>query len=174
MELSGAILALVVPLISIGINGLHVERSLLARSPMTYPIPHDLRRRRGARAERRVCRWLRWRGYRVLCTNVLARGGELDIVAVRGGTLHLIEVKARLSNGAWEPAAALTQVKRRHLVRASRGLLARLRLRGIRWEQVSFDVAVVQRHRWLPRGLTVQMEWDAFRPDEVVGGTRDG
>lgn len=48
----------------------------------------------GMRAEEAVCRWLTDGGYRVLDRNWRRPWGELDIVAMLGGVIHVIEVKA--------------------------------------------------------------------------------
>jgi putative endonuclease len=81
--------------------------------------------RSGAEAERRVRRFYRLRGYRILGTNVRAGGNELDIVLRRGRRLVVCEVKARSGPGYGDPWEAVGPEKERRLRRAAEGWLAR-------------------------------------------------
>jgi putative endonuclease len=81
--------------------------------------------RSGAEAERRVRRFYRLRGYRVLGANVRAGGNELDIVLRRGRKLVVCEVKARSSGAYGDPWDAVGPEKERRLRRAAEGWLAR-------------------------------------------------
>ena len=58
----------------------------------------------GRRGERAAVRALRRLGYRVLARRLRTRGGEVDVVALDGDTLVLVEVKA--SQGAPADVAA--------------------------------------------------------------------
>ncbi len=64
---------------------------------MTEILPgKDGRRESGAAAEEAAARFLEQRGYRILARNFnVPRIGELDIVALREGTVHIVEVRAR-------------------------------------------------------------------------------
>jgi putative endonuclease len=81
--------------------------------------------RSGAEAERRVRRYYRLRGYRILGSNVRAGGNELDIVARRGRRLLVCEVKARSGPAFGDPWEAVGPEKERRLRRAAEGWLAR-------------------------------------------------
>jgi putative endonuclease len=81
--------------------------------------------RSGAEAERRVRRFYRLRGYRILGANVRAGGNELDIVLRRGRRLVVCEVKARSGLGYGDPWEAVGPEKERRLRRAAEGWLAR-------------------------------------------------
>ena len=81
--------------------------------------------RSGAEAERRVRRYYRLRGYRILGANVRAGGNELDIVLRRGGRLVVCEVKARSGPGYGDPWEAVGPEKERRLRRAAESWLAR-------------------------------------------------
>jgi putative endonuclease len=81
--------------------------------------------RSGADAERRVRRFYRLRGYRILGANVRAGGNELDIVVRRGRRLVVCEVKARTGPGYGDPWEAVGPEKERRLRRAAEGWLAR-------------------------------------------------
>ena len=60
--------------------------------------------KRGRGAETLAAMWLRLHGWRVLTRRARVPGGEVDIIARRGGVLAFVEVKARAS----EEAAALS------------------------------------------------------------------
>ena len=81
--------------------------------------------RSGAEAERRVRRFYRLRGYRILGANVRAGGNELDIVLRRGRRLVVCEVKARSGPGYGDPWEAVGAEKARRLRRAAESWLAR-------------------------------------------------
>ena len=51
----------------------------------------------GRRAEFLCAWWLRLKGYRIVAQRSRQPVGEIDLVAVRGGVLAFVEVKARVS-----------------------------------------------------------------------------
>lgn len=76
----------------------------------------------GRWGERAAARHLRRRGWTVLATGWRGAGGEIDLVAARGGVLAMCEVKART-----DPAALLEPVtagQRRRMRRAAEAYLA--------------------------------------------------
>jgi putative endonuclease len=76
----------------------------------------------GRRGERAAARHLRRRGWTVLTTGWRAAGGEIDLVAARGGVLALCEVKARSDPEALlEP---LTAAQRTRMRRAAEAFVA--------------------------------------------------
>lgn len=77
----------------------------------------------GHRAEWLAVIWLSLRGYRILARRYVVRGGEIDIVAQRGGVVLFVEVKARPTLD--EALLALTAVKRRRIERAAAVWLSR-------------------------------------------------
>ena len=115
-----------------------------------------LRRRayRFGRLAETLCVWSLWlRGYRVLARRFDARVGEIDIVARRGGTLAVIEVKARRRGDDHE---TLTARQRARIERAAEAFRARRpQHAGL---DVRFDLMLVQPWR-LPRHVA-----DAWRP----------
>lgn len=72
----------------------------------------------GARGERYAARYLRRRGYVVLTRNWRSGRHELDIVALRGRVLVIIEVKTR-SEGAWVGGMASVDERKRGALRAA-------------------------------------------------------
>jgi putative endonuclease len=96
----------------------------------------------GRWGERRVRRYLRLRGYRILEQNYRCGFGEVDIIAQRLGVLAFVEVKARHGDGYGGPVAAVTHAKRERLRRvAAHYLQGRRPPRHCR-----FDVAALSRH----------------------------
>ena len=77
---------------------------------------------RGLAAEQACAAHLKAKGYRILGLRVRTVGGEIDIVAIEGDTLVIIEVKARKNTD--DSLYAVTKHKQRRLVRATEALLA--------------------------------------------------
>jgi putative endonuclease len=82
-----------------------------------------LRARREARAaglsaEAVAAAYLRRRGYRILARGYVARGGEIDIVAMKDDAVAFVEVKARATLDA--ALTAVTPQKARRLSAACR------------------------------------------------------
>lgn len=97
-----------------------------------------------------LCAWhLRFRGYRVVARGFRVSVGEIDIVARRGRTLAVIEVKARRD---WDRAAeALGAKQRRRIGRAAAAFVASHNdCAGL---NVRYDVMLVRPWR-VPRHLT--------------------
>ena len=71
----------------------------------------------GTRGERIACDYLEQHGFRLLERNWRCHAGELDIVAVDGETLVVVEVKTRRSTDCGHPFEALTPTKVARLYR---------------------------------------------------------
>jgi len=78
----------------------------------------------GRAAETAAARHLERAGYQILQHNFRARGGELDVVAMDGTALAIVEVRYRASDRYGSGAASITASKRSRIVRAARALLA--------------------------------------------------
>ena len=117
------------------------------------------RRRRdslGRRAEEKALWFLRLRGYRIIARRVRTPRGEIDIVARRGGTVAIVEVKARKSVAA--AAESITPRQRHRVARAAEAFLAgRPDLAGL---DVRLDAMFV-----VPGRLPVHLR-DAWRAEE--------
>ena len=113
--------------------------------------PADLssadRRALGIAGEQRAAAHLAARGYRILARNARAGRVELDLVAMRGRLLVIVEVKTRRSRAAGAPEEAVDFRKRERLVQGAAAWLAEHP--RARVAQVRFDV--------------VACEWDAAR-----------
>ena len=107
----------------------------------------------GLKAESIAALLLRLKGYTILARRFVVSGGEIDLVARRGGSIAFVEVKARADLEV--AAIAISATKRRRIARAARVWVTRnpwaagLTLRG--------DAVFVARGR-LPRH-----EPDAYR-----------
>lgn len=128
-----------------------------APAPAPDPKAERQRRERRGRAAERLCRTvLRIKGYRILAYRYRCPAGEIDIVARRGGTVALVEVKARP-----DAAAAGESVPQRQWLRvhaAARFFVARHPY--LQDTALRFDLMLVTPWRW-PRHLT-----NAWQPDD--------
>jgi putative endonuclease len=104
-------------------------------------MSHDrLRAVRTGRWAEALCVWaLRLKGYRILLRDFRTPVGEVDIVARRGRTLAVVEVKARATIA--DAANALGAKQRERITRAAEYLQATLP--DARNTEVRFDVMLV-------------------------------
>lgn len=115
------------------------------------------RAQRFGRLAEGFCAWhLRLKGYRVLARGFRTPFGEIDIIAQRGGTVAMIEVKARRDFDA--AVQALGRRQRDRIVRAARMFLQTRP--GLAESNLRFDIMLVEPWR-LPRHLA-----DAWRIGE--------
>lgn len=111
--------------------------------------------RLGVLAETACAVTLVLRGYRILGRRLRSPVGEIDILARRGATLVIIEVKAR--GNATHAAEAVTPRQQDRLIRAAGWVVAgRPDLAAM---QIRFDVMLVTPWRW-PKHIV-----DAWRAD---------
>lgn len=80
-------------------------------------------------------------GYRILHRNYRVRGGELDIVCEKDGTVVFCEVKTRTSAQFGIPEEAVTFTKQRRLRRLA---LEYMHREGMRARSMRFDVIAVE------------------------------
>ena len=73
----------------------------------------------GGRGEEEACRWLVGEGHRIVRRNWRSGHLELDIITLRPGELHVIEVKTRGGDNPLPPEVNVTAGKRRHMVAAA-------------------------------------------------------
>lgn len=114
--------------------------------------------RRGRRGEHAALWWLRLKGYRILAQDYRSPAGEIDVVARRGTTLAIIEVKSRDSAAA--AAEAITPRQRSRIFNAARLFVARHPRHGSC--TIRFDIMLVTPGRW-PRHIV-----DAWQIDQVI------
>lgn len=125
-------------------------------------VPQHRRRQaaeRYGRLAEHFCVWrLRFTGHRVLHRRLRTPVGEVDILAQRGDTLMIVEVKARTSLDT--AAYALSPDKQQRLIKIARYLHASSYGRNIR--TLRCDVMLVAPWRW-PRHII-----NAFGIDQLV------
>lgn len=124
---------------------------------MTGPGANGSRRRlargRGRRAEALTALFLACKGYRIVKRSFRTQLGEIDIVAERGKTLAMVEVKyrPRKADAAW----SITPAQRQRIELATRGFIAaHPHFAG---HHIRFDAVLMAPWRW-PTHLT-----DAWR-----------
>ncbi|HOW89450.1 MAG TPA: YraN family protein, partial [Elusimicrobiales bacterium] len=91
----------------------------------------------GRLAEDRAAAYLKALGYKILAMRWSCPMGELDIVALDGGTMVFAEVKARSSFAYGFPAEMVGRRKRARIVKAA---LSYIKAVNARPEAVRFDV----------------------------------
>lgn len=94
----------------------------------------------GRAGERAAEEFLRRRRYTILARNFRCRAGEVDLIALHGGVLVFVEVKARQRGAAVGPFEALSARQQQRIARAARYYIERQRLHG---RLARFDVVGV-------------------------------
>ena len=114
----------------------------------------------GEQGEQAAARFLKRQGYKIIDRGCRSKVGEIDLVALDGETIVLVEVKTRRTDAGGPPAEAVGPAKQRRLTRAA---LAYLKARGLLEQRARFDVVAVI---W-PSGAsepTIQHLKNAFEP----------
>lgn len=103
------------------------------------------RRELGASGEDAVAAWYEARGYQIVARNWRSgREGEIDIIAAKGSTLVVCEVKTRSSTAFGSPLEAVGFQKQRRIRRLAARWLAEQGSTGRRHRgEIRFDVAAV-------------------------------
>ena len=96
----------------------------------------------GLESERIGARYLRRLGYRIVGRNVLDGLGEIDLLALDGATLVIVEVRSSASRTFAELAATIDTEKQRRLTHAAARFVQARKLGSI---GVRFDVLAVRR-----------------------------
>jgi putative endonuclease len=94
----------------------------------------------GFRSERFAARFLRTLGYRILGRNVADLRGEIDLLALDGQTLVVVEVRSTESDDFQKVAASVDREKQRRLTNA---ILRFLKRRKLLDTAVRFDVLAI-------------------------------
>jgi len=77
----------------------------------------------GKRGETLAACWLTVQGYQILFKNWRQGRGEIDIIALKKGVLHFIEVKTSRSTRYGFPEDRMNRGKWRNILQASQGFL---------------------------------------------------
>lgn len=112
-------------------------------------------------AAENIAAWLlRLKGYSIVAMRYRNHGGEIDLLATRGKTLAVVEVKARKTLA--DCTQSVPPMKQRKIMRAVEGLMASsgkiAGLAGATHRNIRFDVI------WVVRGIWPQHLTDAWRP----------
>ncbi len=105
---------------------------------------------RGLWSERLAVAMLMAKGYRILDRRWRGRGGELDIVAVRGKRIAFVEVKSRATTSDDDAHSAVGYRQAGHLQSAADQWLNRNR--SYRDHEIGFDLVIVAPGHW-PRHI---------------------
>ena len=95
------------------------------------------------KAETRTCRWLEHEGWTILARNFRGIGFELDIVASKGKSLHIIEVKSRPRIKATEEIYLGQVVTQRQIQRIITGARHFISTREECFENIQIDLIVI-------------------------------
>ena len=117
-------------------------------------------RARGAAGEALAAQHLEQLGFRIVARNVHLRFAELDLVAVDGAALVIVEVRLRAGADFGSAEESVDARKQRRIVRATSELLARGGLP--RFARVRFDVVAIDAAAHPPRVTHIR---DAFTAD---------
>lgn len=98
----------------------------------------------GLRAETIACWLLRIKGYRILAQRKRTPVGEIDILAEKGKTIAVVEVKYRPSLN--QAAAAISPAQQKRLIRAGHYIWAQQKITSNR--VLRFDAVLVNRWGW--------------------------
>src|SRR5262245_18788624 len=104
------------------------------------PVQPLWRRWFGTRSERAAARFLKKRGFRILRRNFRCSLGELDLVALDGDTLVIVEFRSTDKLAATGPALSVDDAKKRRLTQLALYFLKKLGLLG---RPTRFDVLTV-------------------------------
>ncbi|HKR62734.1 MAG TPA: YraN family protein [Thermoanaerobaculia bacterium] len=114
--------------------------------------PHTL----GRLGETCAAWFYRLRGYSIVARNVRTRAGEIDLIARRGKTIVIAEVKTRQTRRAGEGHEAVGRTKRERMIRLGDHYAARHPEAQLRYDIVSLF--------WNGWRFAITQYADAFRP----------
>ena len=99
-----------------------------------------LRKLLGRTGEELAARHLSGRGYTILERNYRAPYGEIDLIALDGGTVVFVEVKTRTTDAYGAPELAVDLRKQERMVKAALGYLKHKKLHQM---PCRFDVVAI-------------------------------
>ncbi len=103
----------------------------------------SMSRQIGNIGEDAVAAFLLHNGYEILERNFTVKGGEIDIIARKDNKLAFVEVKTRKTGALVSGERAMTQAKRKHIIRTAQIYYSRYKKNNIP-ACGRFDVAVVE------------------------------
>lgn len=118
---------------------------------------------RGKFGEDYTAGYLTENGMRIISRNFRKKGGELDIVALDGAVLAVVEVKTRKFGSLTDGIEAVTYTKRQNIIRTAQRFIDET---DEEFSEVRFDVAEIEvTTEKFPRVLNFTYYKDAFTAD---------
>ena len=118
---------------------------------------------RGKFGEDYTADYLLNKGMKIISRNFRRKGGELDIVALDGKMLVVVEVKARKFGSLTDGLDAMTVTKRRNIIRTAQRFIDET---DVDFDEMRFDVAeLTLTTEKIPRVLEFSYYEDAFTAD---------
>lgn len=128
----------------------------------------SVRSDRGKAGEEYVCGYLIDNGWTVAARNYRIRGGEIDIVAEKGGVLAFVEVKTRKFGSLTDGADAVTPKKQSLIIRTADRYIQEHPTNAA---EIRFDAAFVTVSTdEVPRVLGMEYMENAFDAFSTCGG----
>ncbi|MET0464864.1 MAG: YraN family protein [Chitinophagaceae bacterium] len=100
----------------------------------------------GEAGEKMAAAWLQGKGYEILQINWRYSYYEIDIIARKGGTLHIIEVKSRKYFPGAYPEDSVNRKKFKHLQRAAGQYLSLYP----QYKWLQYDIVAITLHKYKP------------------------
>ena len=98
----------------------------------------------GRRGETLAAQELARQGYKVVARNWRCTAGEVDIVALKGGVWHFVEVRTRRGRDFGTPEESLTSSKQARMLAVAKCYLATHNLEDVDWQ---LDLVAVELDR---------------------------
>lgn len=70
--------------------------------------------------EKIAVNYLSHKGYKIIKENYTCRLGEIDIIALKDGRIHFVEVKGRINTKYGYPREAVTRAKQKRIISAAK------------------------------------------------------
>ncbi|MEO0293061.1 MAG: YraN family protein [candidate division WOR-3 bacterium] len=76
------------------------------------------------KGEEIAARYLKNKGYKILASNFIGKGFEIDLVVKKKNTIAFVEVKRRKSSCFMHPLEAIGRKKKEHLIKGAKFFLS--------------------------------------------------
>ncbi len=97
----------------------------------------------GRQGENLAAEWLQAQGFELLHRNWKYSYFELDVVAVKAGILHFIEIKTRTTDTYGYPEEGVTPKKMERLMSAGEQFLVQQPY----WKRIQYDILSIRLHK---------------------------
>ncbi len=86
-----------------------------------------------------AARFLRTNGYEILSSNFRAKGGEIDLIVRKDGTVSFVEVKTRNADSFFSPSDAVDEQKETNIKNTAAVFLSQAKIQA----DVTYDIVEV-------------------------------